>query len=69
MIRGLKSYPAYRASGVEWLGDIPEHWNVIRGKWLFNCIDVRSTSGGRRVNDGIIRTWGDPSIRYNRDNV
>ena len=45
MSYGLKPYPAFRASGVEWLGDIPEHWNVIRGKWLFNCIDVRSTSG------------------------
>lgn len=24
-----------RPSGVEWLGDIPEHWGVERSKWLF----------------------------------
>ncbi|MDX4047376.1 restriction endonuclease subunit S [Aliarcobacter skirrowii] len=23
-----KKYPSYKDSGVEWLGDIPEHWNV-----------------------------------------
>ena len=26
-------YPAYRPSGVEWLGDVPEHWEVDRLKW------------------------------------
>ena len=28
-------YPAYRESGVEWLGRVPEHWTVRRNKWLF----------------------------------
>ena len=27
-------YPAYRTSGVEWLGDMPEHWEVRRLKQL-----------------------------------
>ena len=27
-----RPYPAYRDSGVEWLGDIPEHWDVKRLK-------------------------------------
>ena len=27
-------YPAYRTSGVEWLGDVPEHWEVRRLKQL-----------------------------------
>ena len=22
----LQKYPAYKDSGVEWLGEIPEHW-------------------------------------------
>ena len=25
----LEKYPAYKDSGVEWLGEIPEHWKVI----------------------------------------
>ena len=28
--RRFKPYPAYKDSGVEWLGEIPEHWNVAR---------------------------------------
>ncbi len=26
----MKSYPAYKASGVPWLGDVPSHWDVAR---------------------------------------
>ena len=29
-----KSYPAYNPSGVEWLGEIPAHWEVKRLKYL-----------------------------------
>ena len=28
MIADLKHYPAMKDSGVEWLGDVPEHWEV-----------------------------------------
>jgi len=27
-------YPKYKASGVEWLGDVPEGWDVVPIKWL-----------------------------------
>jgi type I restriction enzyme S subunit len=27
-------YPDYKDSGVEWLGEVPAHWNVIAIKWL-----------------------------------
>ena len=30
MTPGIKPYPAYRPSGVPWLGDVPEHWAVRR---------------------------------------
>ena len=32
MIIALNPYPDYRGSGVEWLGDVPEHWGVRRMK-------------------------------------
>ena len=32
MISEFKPYPAYRDSGVEWLGEVPEHWQVARLK-------------------------------------
>ncbi len=30
----MKAYPAYKASGIEWLGDIPAHWEMVRLKHL-----------------------------------
>ena len=27
----LQSYPVYKDSGVEWLGEIPEHWEILPG--------------------------------------
>jgi len=35
MISDLKPYPSYKDSGAPWLGQVPEHWRVRRGKWLF----------------------------------
>jgi type I restriction enzyme, S subunit len=35
MIRDLKPYPAYKDSGVQWLGDVPEHWQVRPSRVLF----------------------------------
>jgi type I restriction enzyme S subunit len=28
------AYPAYKDSGVEWLGQVPEHWEVKRGRFV-----------------------------------
>ena len=30
-------YPVYRESGVQWLGEIPAHWEVKRLKYLADC--------------------------------
>ena len=32
----FKEYPSYKNSGVEWLGDVPEHWNLKRFGYLFD---------------------------------
>ena len=32
-----KPYPAYKESGVEWLDDVPEHWNVKPIKIIVSC--------------------------------
>ena len=37
-----KKYPSYKDSGVEWLGEIPEHWNIKR---LKNVIRASITDG------------------------
>ncbi len=45
MIDNLKPYPLTKESGLPWLGLVPEHWQIKRGKVLFCCIDCRSKNG------------------------
>jgi type I restriction enzyme, S subunit len=45
VIASLQPYPKMKDSGLRWLGNIPDHWDVKRGKSLFRCIDVRSPTG------------------------
>ncbi|MFW2606388.1 restriction endonuclease subunit S [Aliarcobacter butzleri] len=33
-MNGLKKYTSYKDSGVEWLGEIPEHWGTQKMKYL-----------------------------------
>ena len=41
--------PGYKPSGVPWLGDVPEHWDVQRGKALFAPVDIRSATGNQEL--------------------
>ena len=34
MTATLRPYPAYKTSGIPWLGDVPSHWEAERGKRL-----------------------------------
>lgn len=43
--RGLNSNVRLKSSGVEWLGDVPEHWEVLRSKYVFREVDDRSATG------------------------
>ena len=41
-VRTGQPYPAYKDSGVEWLGKVPEHWEIVRLKFVLS----RSTRNG-----------------------
>lgn len=43
--RGLDPNVRLKPSGVEWLADVPERWEVLRTKYLFREVDCRSLSG------------------------
>lgn len=49
----LPRYPKYKDSGVEWLGEVPEHWPVSRLKW-----SIKSTKNG---------VWGDDAQQNEND--
>lgn len=36
-----KGYPVYKQSGVSWLGDIPEHWEIRRLKYSADLINTK----------------------------
>ncbi len=41
-----RAYPEYRDSGVEWLGEIPAHWDTVKLKWATDKIGSGVTPKG-----------------------
>ena len=41
----FKQYPSYKNSGVEWLGDVPEHWDLKRFKYILEELNELSELG------------------------
>jgi len=58
MIDGFEPYPEYKDSGVPWLGEVPEHWEVLQiGR-------VGSLFKGNGGNKGDEVPVGVPCVRY-----
>ncbi|MGI2930867.1 restriction endonuclease subunit S [Vibrio fluvialis] len=54
--KGLNPQAPMKNSGVEWLGEVPEHWDVSRIKYLSSIISkgtTPSTIGGDFVTEGV----------------
>jgi type I restriction enzyme S subunit len=63
--RDFRPYPAYRGSGVEWVGEIPAHWEVTTLGWLTECLDGRRiplNAEERGTKHGEYPYWGANSI-------
>ena len=41
--KGLDPNVKMKPSGIDWIGDVPEHWNMIRLKYAVNLITTKST--------------------------
>jgi len=52
-----KAYPKYKTSGVEWLGDVPEHWEVKKLSWLFSY--SKGPNAAQLTKDYIGQNTGD----------
>ncbi|MBQ6774489.1 MAG: restriction endonuclease subunit S [Synergistaceae bacterium] len=59
----MRSYDGYKESNIAWLGEIPAHWDITRGKNLYRKMN-------RPVNDGdeVITCFrnGEVTLRKNR---
>ena len=58
----LARYDAYKDSGVEWLGKIPEHWEAIRMKRLYKDVSEKNKPEAELLsvtqNQGVVpRSW------------
>lgn len=60
---GLDPNAEMKDSGVQWIGDTPAHWGVIRGKYI-----LRYMQKPVRENDGVITCFrdGEVTLRSNR---
>jgi type I restriction enzyme, S subunit len=37
-MKKMKPYPEYKNSGIEWIGEMPSHWDLIRTRFVFDVI-------------------------------
>ena len=52
----MRRYPEYKASGVEWIGEIPRDWEIMRCAHLFEVKHIKNTSG--EINLSVYRDYG-----------
>jgi restriction endonuclease S subunit len=57
--RGLDPDVPLKPSGIPWLGDIPQHWEVMRIKYILKEVDNRSKTGAEpllsmRMHHGLV---------------
>jgi type I restriction enzyme S subunit len=56
MIENLKPYPAYKDSGLHWLGEVPAHWEIRPAAGIFSPICERNT--GMKENTILSLSYG-----------
>lgn len=61
--KGLNPDAKMKDSGIQWIGNMPAHWDVIRGKYI-----LRYMQKPVRENDGVITCFrdGEVTLRSNR---
>ena len=61
--KGLNPNAEMKDSGIQWIGNMPAHWDVIRGKYI-----LRYMQKPVRENDGVITCFrdGEVTLRSNR---
>ena len=64
MAAELKPYPAYKDSGVPWLGKVPTHWKLTSLKWVSDRSQNGSTPPTSEMlyyDDGVVPWYGPSS--------
>ena len=61
----LPAYPRYKHSGVAWLGDVPEHWEVKRLSYLATLKSGENITSEMIAEDGDYPVYGGNGLRGN----
>jgi len=61
----LPAYPRYKPSGVEWLGDVPEHWDVKRLSYLATLKSGENITSEMIAEGGDYPVYGGNGLRGN----
>lgn len=56
--KGLDKNVPLKDSGIEWIGEIPEHWNVVKIKYLAKIKSGDSISSNEIIQEGIYEVYG-----------
>ena len=66
----METYDKYKPSGIDWIGEVPEHWEIKKVSWLFTIGSGTTPSTSNKeyyaeeginwlqtgdLNDGVIR--------------
>ena len=65
-VRTGQPYPAYKPSGVEWLGDVPEHWEVLALKRVVRRLVDCEHKTAPAVGESDYRVVRTTAVRYGR---
>jgi len=68
-VRTGKPYPAYKNSGVEWLGKVPEHWEVIALGLTYDQCLGKMLDGKRIAGTSLLPYLRNTDVQWDRINV
>lgn len=66
-LRRFKPYPAYKDSGIEWLGEIPEHWRIERADSFLGYDKVQIEPS--EIADELVFHYSIPSVQETDDGI
>ena len=62
----MKSYPKYKDSGIAWIGEVPEHWGILKLKYITEILSGVSPEILSPNMNGEIPYYKVDSINYDR---
>lgn len=65
----MKKYPAYKPTNIEWIGDIPDHWEVKKLKYILSTVKSGEGISSDVIKpDGVYPVYGGNGIMGYTDN-